>query len=66
MGDVTPGKWAKAAGSRRNVARIGGLAGSGQLSSGPDAAMGPERSHVRRLVEQPESLPLVAGLAEVF
>ena len=34
--------------------------------SGTDAAVGPEGRHVRGLVEQPEPLPFVAGLAEVF
>ena len=38
----------------------------GVAESGPDAAMGPERSQVGRLIEQPESLPLVTGLPEVF
>ena len=28
--------------------------------------MGPERGQVRGLVEEPESFPVVAGLAEVF
>jgi hypothetical protein len=34
--------------------------------SGPKAAMGAEWCQVRRLIEQPESLPVVAGHPEVF
>src|SRR5262245_31664614 len=34
--------------------------------SGPEAAVGAEGRHVRGLVEEPETVPFVAGLAEVF
>jgi hypothetical protein len=61
IGAVTLARWTNAAGSPRVVAGIAGLRGSGT-----DAAVGPERSQVRRLIEQPESLPLVSGLAQVL
>ena len=34
--------------------------------SGPGAAMGPEWGHVGRLIEEPEPLPVVASLPEIF
>jgi hypothetical protein len=36
------------------------------LRSRPEAAVGAEWGHVRRLIKKPESLPVVAGLPEVL
>lgn len=36
------------------------------ISSGPEAAVGAEWCQMRGLIEQPESLPIIAGLPEVF
>jgi pimeloyl-ACP methyl ester carboxylesterase len=38
----------------------------GLVRSGPKAAMRPVGRHVRRLIEEPEPLPLIAGLSQVF
>ena len=37
-----------------------------RIKSRGDTAVGPVGRHVRRLVEQPEPLPFVTGLTEVF
>ena len=42
------------------LARDGGV--EGPFRSGSAAAVGTVRGHVRRLIEQPEPLPLVTGL----
>ena len=36
------------------------------MRSGTETAVGTERSQVRRLIEEPEAFPVVAGHPEVF